>query len=89
LNRNSENNLQQNQDKRDHEDHGKNMSFHKGALHQRLKTTDTSVNTSLVVFCNLRKPTIKRPKGLLNIVKKPILAIILMKTPSNVQGQGF
>lgn len=48
----SQENLQQDQDKSEHKDHWKNMSFHKAALVSNVNTTFTSVNTSLVVFCN-------------------------------------
>jgi len=48
----SQKNLQQDQDQSEHKDHRKNMSFHRGALVSKVKRTFTSVNTSLVVFCN-------------------------------------
>lgn len=50
------------------------MSFHTAALASNVKTTNTSVNTSLVVFCNLPQLDYQTLERFNIVVKKAILA---------------
>jgi len=72
----SKENLQQDKYQADHKDQWKNMPFHTAGLLQKSTRINTGVNTSLMVFCNLPQLDPKSQKGLINIVKKPILAVI-------------